>query len=1310
MFLPFPEIEKIPQYDQYFKPTIEFIHKFIQQIETEDVEISKTIISLLNKENSIYLILSWFISLLNHVIKIRPKQYFFIYKILFPTFYNEFRSFKSTIQDICSYINQDPNYLEFISLNNKFLKNPKIENFISSPIDKFQEFILKNDDIEAFRIFLLNNPDFDLYSEDNFSKYMNCMINFFGIPTLKNLIDIVAYYGCERIFQYLEVNGCEIYSETPTYAIAGGNFSIIHILEKKEVSFSDCLITAIQHHQYEIMNWLVVNYNSDEINPISCIELLNYDAFLKYYHNHFDEISYHFNNLLCIDRNKISSILGCPLPSNFVFGAMQLILSTERDTYQTHKINLITRFSKHYVDINFLELLRKNDIDLNQFVNSIMELPNINIDILQYLFDNGCDFNQISPQDTTPLFDLCSNPKINCELVKFLIDKGANVNNGPIYTLHYLCSKSYVTKDLIKLFLDNGADINASVNVSNFYEFPKYFHNYLIPEIKNFTPLVAYCYCNPKLKYEILNYLVDNGADILNNPFLLFLLCERDDTNMDIIKFLIEKVVPINNQYNPLCAICEYPNNSQLLQYMIEKGANINQPHQYQEPLVCLCEQSEIDTEMLKILLDNGANMIPFFYKLIQNKTKYSFLKQFETCQLPFNLICSHDDINLEAIKLFTSHGFDIKQYFKQNEFSYTWKKYNILKTFFLPQNFEAAKYLIENGVKFYNFNFIYPEKFDPMPYLECSIKSNPKLFIQIYEIIKTNENIKQINVDLIPLIERNPSFSKYYQKLLKNACIYQDITLISYLIDKGANIFAYTAFKSNRFLYENISSEDFSLILNNKFKNRPKDFQPNLFKAIQEGNYESIYYILDKSSNINKDYPYGYPLSIACLEGNFSIVKYLIEKGYDFNNQPTKLSSPVINQNGEEKTYKYSQYDLFKLNSPISNANNSGNLEIIQYLVQIGEKITLEDIENSLNLACYHEDQKYQQIFDYLYKQSPKLIPRDIQEPILNAIKNEKFDFIKYLFNTLPEIKIKDDMLILDNLIHYKQAELIDLYVKSIRLDVNSVDAIGRTPLHISSMRGYFNSVTFLIENKAEINKQTLNWFTPLDYAYSYSHNEIAKFLEAHGGVKYYLFNNDIKEKENPEELDKNLNKDCDLAFSRMEFLCETKKILHDLDTIPNFVLDSLMYAKLFSIYGDNHSNYKKSHDYCSKLERTFVSNDEIAKFLIEIGFNIDYQDFLCPLIAEISNNNYEMVEYLVEHGANVNIYVPPPLNDLYKTKNRDTPLLIACDENNFEIVQFLVEHGANVNQKSLIDGLTPLQIAKSDEIRQYLISKGAK
>ena len=79
-----------------------------------------------------------------------------------------------------------------------------------------------------------------------------------------------------------------------------------------------------------------------------------------------------------------------------------------------------------------------------------------------------------------------------------------------------------------------------------------------------------------------------------------------------------------------------------------------------------------------------------------------------------------------------------------------------------------------------------------------------------------------------------------------------------------------------------------------------------------------------------------------------------------------------------------------------------------------------------------------------------------------------------------------------------------------------------------------------------------------------------------------------------------------------------------------------------------------------------------------------IDFNGFTPLIHASIEENN-DLVEYLLNRGADVNV---KPLDE------QATALVFACHCGNFSIVKILLDHGDTIDTFD-VEGLTPLQCA---------------
>ena len=107
-----------------------------------------------------------------------------------------------------------------------------------------------------------------------------------------------------------------------------------------------------------------------------------------------------------------------------------------------------------------------------------------------------------------------------------------------------------------------------------------------------------------------------------------------------------------------------------------------------------------------------------------------------------------------------------------------------------------------------------------------------------------------------------------------------------------------------------------------------------------------------------------------------------------------------------------------------------------------------------------------------------------------------------------------------------------------------------------------------------------------------------------------------------------------------------------------------------------------------------------EMVKILLSYGADINHGRGPTPLHLSIIYKDYQMAKFLLENGVDVNIAKHDGMTALHD----------AVKSGNMEMVKLLVEKGADVNAEAKREGFTPLNYARDEEIKTYLISHGAK
>lgn len=159
-------------------------------------------------------------------------------------------------KDVQSYLNK------FIEFRSKGL-NP---NLISDSI--------RNDDIEKLQKLLsqTNTPINSIIKKSIFERYI------FIEKDEPTLVEYACYYGSFQCFKFLFQQLLTIPESVSIYAVAGGNYEIIHIIERSHIKFSNkSLRTSIRFFQPEITEYLEETFNFEKTIDDACQSIIFYN-------------------------------------------------------------------------------------------------------------------------------------------------------------------------------------------------------------------------------------------------------------------------------------------------------------------------------------------------------------------------------------------------------------------------------------------------------------------------------------------------------------------------------------------------------------------------------------------------------------------------------------------------------------------------------------------------------------------------------------------------------------------------------------------------------------------------------------------------------------------------------------------------------------------------------------------------------------------------------------------------------------------------------------------------------------------------
>ncbi len=226
------------------------------------------------------------------------------------------------------------------------------------------------------------------------------------------------------------------------------------------------------------------------------------------------------------------------------------------------------------------------------------------------------------------------------------------------------------------------------------------------------------------------------------------------------------------------------------------------------------------------------------------------------------------------------------------------------------------------------------------------------------------------------------------------------------------------------------------------------------------------------QNSDINSSNNFGQtPLDIAMSQGNEKTVETLLKLGAKFDNEDILIAVRAgridILKHFQEAGANFNDSEFY--DSPLYAAIDSGNIEVVQFLIQTGRGIKYDDA-----LARAVSDNQTE-IAALLIKAGADV----------NKLDENKQS---YLFNA-----------VYNNCAENSCVEMVDLLLNS-GADIDQVSSTGMTPVMEAIDRGSVKMMQLFINKGFNVNKRFPNGETPLQYATRVGQPEIVALLKQAG------------------------------------------------------------------------------------------------------------------------------------------------------------------------------------------------------------------
>lgn len=442
----------------------------------------------------------------------------------------------------------------------------------------------------------------------------------------------------------------------------------------------------------------------------------------------------------------------------------------------------------------------------------------------------------------------------------------------------------------------------------------------------------------------------------------------------------------------------------------------------------------------------------------------------------------------------------------------------------------------------------------------------------------------------------------------------------------------------------------------------------------------------------VNFKHPYTGDTPLHCaVSSPFAkrkhITEFLIRKGANLNDKNKDFLTPL--HTAADKNHFDVMEILLKNGAKVNTLENlgqtalhrcarAGQMQGCRLLLQYG-------IEPSIvSLQGYTAAQVATEPIAKMLREEPAPGGTDAEHQLLEAAKAGDLDTVKKIVGVNPQIVNCRDLegrhsTPLHFAAGYNRVSVVE-YLLQNGADVHAKDKGGLVPLHNACSYGHYEVTELLVKHGAVVNVADLWKFTPLHEAAAKGKFEICRLLLKHGADP--LKKN--RDGNTPLDLVKEGDQDvADLLRGDSALLEAAKK--GNLARIQKLVTPENINCR--DTQGRNSTPLHLAAGY---------NNYEVAEYLLENGADVNAQDKggLIPLHNASSYGHVDIAALLIKHNALVNA----------QDRWNFTPLHEAAQKGRTQLCALLLAHGADPTMKNQ-EGQTALDLAAAEDVRCLLL-----